>query len=169
MSNKAIDKLLEFLREELESKELKKMEADIEEEVAKLIERNMELKREAASDYVREALQKEEEVLTEAVRVIGFLRAEKILRDVYEGRKSENMSEREEGLYEALVSSLRWMEEPKRRAVRKIIIVRGRIPAFIGTDGREHGPFEPGDVASIHEDDYETLRKEGLVEEASTQ
>jgi hypothetical protein len=167
MSGRTMDKVLEFLKGELESRELKRMEIDIQGEVGRLIERNRELGGEATSDYGREALQREEEVLVEAIRVIGFLRAEKILRDVYECRKSENMNQREAALHEALASSLRWVEEPKRRALRKTIIVRGKIPAFIGSNGREHGPFEPGDVASIHEEDFEMLRKEGLVEEAS--
>ncbi|MFQ5710195.1 MAG: hypothetical protein ACE5GD_00295 [Candidatus Geothermarchaeales archaeon] len=161
MSNKGIEGLIEVLRRELEGEALQKLELNLRKEVEKLLRRGEALMGKELTPITREALQREAEIIKQVIRCIDDLRVEKILRDSLRGRRSENMTEREALVYDALTKYLREREE--RRVEEKLFVALERIPAFVGVDGKEYGPFEPGDVASIRDEDFETLAKEGLI------
>jgi len=44
-------------------------------------------------------------------------------------------------------------------------IVRREIPPFVGSDGKEYGPFSPGDIIMINKKDFNKLKKKGMVED----
>ncbi|MFQ5951463.1 MAG: hypothetical protein ACE5KH_05205, partial [Candidatus Geothermarchaeales archaeon] len=110
-------------------------------------------------------------LLRRTLLAIDSLRLEKVLTTVLSRRRSPEMTEREAAVYEALISTLTEAETVAEEEMprKKLATILGNIPAFVGIDGREYGPFRPGDLATLEEQDYEALRKEGLVKETEVE
>ncbi|NIM46367.1 MAG: hypothetical protein GTO54_12240 [Nitrososphaeria archaeon] len=163
MSSREIDALIEVLKRELERERLQNLELDPREEVEKLLRKGEEILRKEPSDVRKGAIEKEKEILGLVLKSIENLRLEKVFRDFFRDERSENMLPREVRIYEALAVHL------EEKVKEKLIVALKRIPAFVGVDGKEYGPFEPGDVALIHEEDFKTLSKEGLIKQVEVE
>ena len=164
MPDDIVERLMEALHRELEEKKLQKWDKELHQEILRIIEENRELQEKEKTELGRAALKREQEILEGIVKALRAIRAEKILHRVLEGVEAENLLEGEEDLYRSLATFFQRLEEHKK-VEKSLIMVLEKIPAFMGVDGQEYGPFEPGDIALIHEEDFQTLKKEGLVRE----
>jgi DNA replication initiation complex subunit (GINS family) len=164
MPDDAVEMLREALSKELEVKKPQRWNEVLHREILEIIDKNRKLQEKEGTEMEREALKREQGVLEEALRALEAFRAEKILRMVLEGVEAEGLLEKEKNLYRSLATFLRSIEEHKK-VEKRLIMVSAKIPAFVGVDGLEYGPFEPGDIVLIHEEDFQTLKKEGLVKE----
>lgn len=171
MLNEKIRKAQEHLKSELEEEKLQRIDKDMRNSILQLTEDSRKLLKEAPSDVEKLLLQEEESLLKRTLLAIDSLRLEKILTTVLSRRQSPDMTEREAAVYEALVSSLKEAERVAEEEMprKRLATILGKIPAFVGIDGREYGPFKPGDLATLEEQDYEALGKEGLVKETEVE
>ena len=165
MLNENITKAVEHLKSELEEEELQSINGEIRNSILQLRDEGRKLQKEASSEMEKLLLQEEDSLMKRILLAIDSLRLEKILKTVLSNRRSLDMTDREEAVYDALVSTLKEAEKvaEAERPRKGLVTVLGKIPAFVGIDGREYGPFNPGDLATLQEQDYEALRKEGLV------
>jgi len=164
MPNEILERFMEALRKELEEKDLQRQDEALSKGVLRIIDENRKLQEREETKLGKEALKREEEILEEAVKALKAIRTEKIFYMALEGVESGNLLGEEKELYKSLTDFFKRVEEHKK-VEKRLIMVLAKIPAFVGVDGVEYGPFEPGDIALIHEEDFQTLKREGLVKE----
>jgi hypothetical protein len=131
----------------------------IDEYILRLIDKNRNLYKESRDPYVREYLDSEYSVLIELLLswrryiVYKFLKGE-------ENRLKITFDSNIEKIINLVNEFLRVRDKENILG-----IVKKEIPPFVGSDGREYGPFIPGDIILINRKDFGKLKKRGLVED----
>lgn len=85
----------------------------------------------------------------------------------------ENLTEEESVFFEQIVSAVKnrreqmldplLMKEPVEQT--GLVIFKEEVPAFVGSDMRNYGPFNKGDIAKLPDENKKVLLKKGAAQE----
>lgn len=87
----------------------------------------------------------------------------------------ENLTEEESVFFEQVAAAVKsrrerildelLMKSPEEKEKIGLIVFKEEVPAFVGSDMRNYGPFKKGDIAKLPDENKEILLKQGIVEE----
>jgi DNA replication factor GINS len=85
----------------------------------------------------------------------------------------ENLTEEEREFFDQIVSIIKarredildplLTKEPDEKT--ELVIFKEDVPAFVGSDMKDYGPFKKGDIAKLPEDNRKVLINQGVAEE----
>lgn len=83
----------------------------------------------------------------------------------------ENLTENENGFFEALSSSIKERRKSalaqiltERKEEATLIVFKEDVPEFVGSDLKKYGPFKKGDVAKVPKENIKVLLKREIAE-----
>lgn len=137
-------------------------------------------------ELAKNYLQKKEEV--KDVEKLGEIRnIKRILEDIFNRRERkilnfaiiaartgmvpENLTKEEQKFFDQIVEMLKKRRkeilEPLLKSKAKkerVLVFKQDVPAFVGSDGKEYGPFSKGDIAKIPEENAQLMVAQGIAE-----
>ena len=152
--NDAVRDIKRLLMGEIEGIDLQK----IDDFIVDIIEKNRKMDRESRDPYVKEYLKHEYNILIDLLLnwrrfVVSLFLMENRNRIRFSaGGEVEKISN--------LIDT--YLRISNKRDV--LGIVKKGIPPFIGSDGKEYGPFALGDIILINKRDFDKLKEKGLIE-----
>jgi len=83
----------------------------------------------------------------------------------------ENLTEEEKEFYDILISSIKKRREEilnqvlseKEEEPVSLIVFKEDVPAFVGADTKDYGPFKKGDIAKLPEENVKILIERGIA------
>ena len=179
MKDLTVEELARLCEQEMTSAGLGKLPDGFAQDVCKLLE-NLRSEVERKGGLERKLAERQLTEATRLVRRLCSLRAVKILVFLMSGKVAENLLESEKSFLsqvEALLNkAVEELVSEERIAIRIPSVCARRLVVFriavqqkiVGVDGRMYGPFTPGEVANLPEENAEILVKHGFAEEIHT-
>ena len=159
-----IKEVLDFLRLEASRDELTENFEILDRKIEQLLMENDSRRGKIEGNKLFEKLLDEErKLLLETRRIIRLIRLEKIVNLIGKKKDIKNLTKREEEIFDLIRETLETKITEEKERKRIIAVALRDIPAFVGVSGFEYGPFKPGDVIKINEEDLKMLIKRGFV------
>lgn len=91
------------------------------------------------------------------------------------GMIPENLSPEENTLFDSVVSLLREFQEKRKLVLegkqekRDVVAILNPVPKFVGVNLQTYGPFKPGDVATLPQENARLLIEKNAAEKVKTE
>jgi DNA replication initiation complex subunit (GINS family) len=164
LTDETIRKIFE---DERNSPGLTRLSDDFFEQVREYLEKKISMSRDETDQWALEAVKRR-------LKTIFERRERKILNSAHgfvdSGVIPENMTNEERMFFERIVECVNGFqkerEEKLERKKEKLVMVTllDQIPAFVGINMKNYGPFSKGDIATLPEPNADLLTKKGLAE-----
>ena len=92
---------------------------------------------------------------------------------VSSGIAPENLTEEEKAFFDKIMAEIKAWQEKKKAIMeskpepKMMVVMTAHLPKFVGLNLKNHGPFSPGDIATLPEPNAKLLIEKGIAKEIS--
>lgn len=160
-----LKEILSFLRREIEEDFPSQGFEEVSEIIDRLIDETQKRIPSATNSLAKKLLEREKELLEEIRVILHLIRLRKLMDNLMDEQAIERLSPRERTVARHIRALLLEREEKGEEGPSgfRLALVLKEIPSFVGVTGEQYGPFKPGDLIRIKEEDLRILISRGLV------